>query len=120
MIARLRELLKAGTPGPWAYVFDGDGYALTDSPDVPRGRMTPDPSRVVQIGETHDEPDAALIAAAINALPALLDVVEAANEAHNCVDHVDNCCRDWCDPCRCGAESQDRLRRALDAMRGTK
>ena len=62
----LRRLEKAATPGPWAVESDG---VYNDT----RSYM------VVPLGDSEqDDADAALIAAMRNALPALLDVAEAA------------------------------------------
>ena len=75
----LRALLAAATPGPWA-VDHGDN----DPPDqwefAPLVAGTPfcDWTRETEMGLS--ESDAALIVAAVNALPALLDVAAAARE----------------------------------------
>lgn len=66
MIARLRELLAAATPGPWVRTASGITQAADDGgPDY---------------GEIADPApdDAVLIVAAVNAIPALLDRLEAA------------------------------------------
>jgi hypothetical protein len=82
-IERLRALLAEGTPGPW------------------RRRCWPSPTRMVEIIAAEKPPivpwsgfddssrtkkghdaNAALIAAAVNAMPALLDVAEAAAVEH--------------------------------------
>ncbi len=72
-VKRLRELLSGGKDRPW-HVYnqaddDGVGYrCYIDSPD-----QTAD-----WVAQEVEKPDADLIVAAVNALPALLDVVEAA------------------------------------------
>lgn len=57
--------------------------------------------------------DMQLHVAAVNALPALLDVAEAANEADSCFEHAGNSCHKWCDRCKTGRASQFRLEAAL-------
>lgn len=67
-IARLRELLaKATTPGRWAVTTDGIVPEADDGgPDF------------CAVANNAEPDDAALIVAAVNALPALLDRLEAA------------------------------------------
>jgi hypothetical protein len=65
----LRQLLAAATPGPWEH-WPGHG----ESPDVVKS----DTGMWATIGYAPNT--AALIAAAVNALPALLRVAEAASE----------------------------------------
>lgn len=76
--ATLRALLDAATPGPWTHgplgweVWNRDADGAMDT-RVAGSWLLPQ--------------DAALIAAAVNALPALLDVAEAARlvfDHHNC------------------------------------
>jgi hypothetical protein len=64
----LRRLLQAATPGPW------------HTGNIELGDLIYSPSGTL-IAETRLRipEDAALIAAAVNALPALLDVVDAAS-----------------------------------------
>jgi hypothetical protein len=66
VIANLRRLLAEGTPGPWYYAGDIESVPLTIASFAYDG----EPS-------TQYQRNAALIVAAVNALPALLDVVEA-------------------------------------------
>ena len=66
-IEKLRALLEAATKGPWE--VDGDANGDT------WGR-----SGSIFVGHNESKDDAALIVAAVNALPALLDVCEAAAE----------------------------------------
>ena len=73
MIERLRELEQAATPGLWQFIEPhhlcrADGYPLASMVTLYRSRHA----------------DAALIAAMRNALPALLDVAEAARYEHGC------------------------------------
>lgn len=71
VVARLRRLLAAATPGPWAEGFTG--RVVTEGSRPVLGRAV----TVVFDTQAH-QGDLALIAAAVNALPALLDAVEAA------------------------------------------
>jgi hypothetical protein len=77
-IERLRALLAEATPGPWrARKWDAprmvEVHAATKPPVVPWSGFD-DSSRT----KTEHDANATLIAAAVNALPALLDVAEAA------------------------------------------
>ena len=71
MMTELRRLLSEGTPGPWAAgaetVQDSDHCAVASCWLTHEGDH-----------KDRSEQNARLIVAAINALPALLDVVEAA------------------------------------------
>ena len=69
MLAELRRLLDASTPGPWRdEMMQGKGVTLTA---IIAGRPNPDDLRV--IGSTLAHNDARVLIAAVNALPALLD-----------------------------------------------
>ena len=74
----LRRLLSEATPGPWHINKD----SLEDLVCSPSGTL---------IAETQLRipDDAALIAAAVNALPALLAVVEAAHDWRNAYESND-------------------------------
>lgn len=83
-IERLRARLAEATPGPWRWVHDSGSTMLWNAEPVggPGHVLTP---YVCASCAEHGTPclgpipaDAALIAAAVNALPALLDVAEAA------------------------------------------
>ncbi|MDA8311464.1 MAG: hypothetical protein M0Z46_12795 [Actinomycetota bacterium] len=92
-IAELRELTRAATPGPWRpttpdpTVLDllaeswssANGEEVADFPGAswPQGPAWVD---CTDTGLFFDPADAALIVAMRNALPALLDVVEAARD----------------------------------------
>jgi hypothetical protein len=69
-IDELRRLEAAATPRPW-HVADGARY-VTTKPD--------EAGKVIARGNANGVENAALIAATRNALPLLLDVVEAARE----------------------------------------
>ena len=73
-LAELRRLAEAATPGPWRteYLMGAGNDLLTA---IVAGRTTPDDLRV--IGSTLAERDGKFIAAAVNALPALLDDADA-------------------------------------------
>ena len=124
-LAELRRLLADGTPGPWSTVSGaGNVWHFRDegAPVVVAGHQCAAP-RV---------PDALLIAAAVNALPALLDAAEERDDLAAKLDAV----REWID--KRGVDVGDRdddwmtgyraaqrhalqdavdLRRALDADR---
>ena len=70
MQAELRRLLDAATPGPWRdEMMQGQGLTLTA---IIAGKPNPDDLRVIGSMLAHN--DARAIVAAVNALPALLDV----------------------------------------------
>lgn len=80
-IARLRALLAAATPGEWT---DAGAVDHEDDLDV-TAILSPDPSKPVVSTIWYDGPhlivhqtDRALICAAVNALPQLLAIAEAA------------------------------------------
>jgi hypothetical protein len=99
-IERLRALLAEATPGPWAWTETGGPFALVMGPDgdeLVHVRMN------LGLGSNPDR-DAALIAAAVNALPLYLELEDAARSA---VDAAGT--ENW--PVNC-----DRLRAALEAI----
>lgn len=106
-IKDLRKMLAEATPGPWK---NNDGCVhFTDS------RYGYD------VAECDDDDDAALIAATVNALPALLDAAEAWRDylsAQRTIEesgHMDN----YTDAARARkrqAKAIDRARRALAAL----
>jgi hypothetical protein len=67
-LEELERLLKAGTPGPWTAYKPGDGACWIIDPDGDSLWIDPD-----REPNTISYQDAALIVAAINALPALLE-----------------------------------------------
>ncbi len=73
----LRELLANATPGPWTLDNDPCAACREDGRDAFSIRQVE--------GHEHamfsDAPDAALIVAAVNALPALLDEIDALRAA---------------------------------------
>jgi hypothetical protein len=74
---RLRGLLASGSPGPWVHA--GDSYVV----DTEQGFLS-------QMGTTED---AALIAAAVNALPGLLDALATAEARVAKLEGVVECAR---------------------------
>lgn len=82
MTTELRELLAKATPGPWGAEAITKHSASNERPWV--GRLSESRYAALSYGETQLEAvaNAALIVAAVNALPALLDRVEAL-EAEN-------------------------------------
>jgi hypothetical protein len=87
-LAQLRALLAAGTPGPWEWegesepVGNDDNGIAAQSGGLICNMQFHANHRTVMAhgGELYDHADARLIAAAVNALPALLDVAELADE----------------------------------------
>jgi hypothetical protein len=111
--AGLRRLLAEATPRPWGRSSENDELVSASS------RTHPDMNTVVCYGEGDQEgiADAALIVAAVNALPALLAVVDAAERAEDEMNRE----HAGCDVAqRCfdvgHSEVRHRLRRALDAL----
>lgn len=92
-IDRLRELEAAATPGPWQW--DGDNDVMVTAPDerwvanvgnwgrqnAAQGVGDMENSSLLSNIYEMDQRDAALIAEARNALPALLDIAKAARAA---------------------------------------
>lgn len=74
-VAKLRALLAAATPGPWTE-DDGSLYGPNDGAVAHIARHA-SMHTVLATGEDWKHADAALIAAAVNALPGLLDQLEA-------------------------------------------
>jgi hypothetical protein len=125
-IERLRALLAEATPGPWrhgplfweAWATDADGAMTVRVAEVPHGGYDPESDRMrgvfVDPGiDRSREPDAALIAAAVNALPALLDVAEAARLVAQWADNA----AEWSVPPPLRGELRD-LSALLDRLDG--
>jgi hypothetical protein len=91
----LRRLLDAATPGPWHIHKDN----LEDLVCSPSGTLIAETQ--LRIPE-----DAALIIAAVNALPALLAVVEAAHDWRNAYESNDP-----------SNDTFEAMNAALDALR---
>src|ERR1039458_1470315 len=73
LVSRLRELLAEGVPLPWeapAHREDEDGYSAAIYGNVPEDEQG--------VADVIRPQDAALIVAAVNALPKLLDDIEKA------------------------------------------
>ena len=84
MLAELRRLLDAATPGPWRdEMMQGKGVTLTA---IIAGRPNPDDLRV--IGSTLAHNDARVLIAAVNALPALLDAAAERDRLAEAVERV--------------------------------
>lgn len=77
--AELRQLLAEATPGPWETRVVREPYTDPTPALVVPSRGGHDPWWSLLFSDNADE-DAALIVAAVNALPALLDVAKAAQE----------------------------------------
>ena len=75
MVEKLRELTRAATPGPWV---DGAGDIFAEDTLGEDGMVRDGECEVASCYSRNRIEDEALIVAMRNALPALLDVVEAA------------------------------------------
>jgi hypothetical protein len=95
-LAELRRLLAEATPGPWE-AFDEDGKAGVAAPAVTK-QFIEGPSCYADIAALEDWFDssrsrevtlanAALIVAAVNALPGLLDEVERLQKDNHALEH---------------------------------
>ena len=73
----LRALLEQATPGPWRSGMGQDASSYTSETPIVESGPFDDPMTIAD-GLLDD--DAALIAAAVNALPALLDAAERLEE----------------------------------------
>lgn len=82
-LAELRSLLAAATPGPWRWYWSQNRAFVESDTRTVVEVFDADPE--VHGGIEH-EADAALIVAAVNALPALIAVAEAAEEFAFCND----------------------------------
>jgi hypothetical protein len=78
--AELRALLDAATPGPWEVEASGAEYDADDN-EIESGWMRGPQMLDKYDYETLRLTDAALIVAAVNALPELLDELEHRREA---------------------------------------
>lgn len=81
----LRALLAAGTPGPWEVTTDDHGRKGVDV-GIWSDAASRYPVESLVIGNPNHAADAALIAAAVNALPALLDEIERGRELRGRVE----------------------------------
>ena len=79
-VEQLRQLEQAATPGEWQPYFTGHGDPYVVGGERHGGPIFPQDIRaeVSKAGDSYGRADAELIAAARNALPALLDIAEAA------------------------------------------
>jgi hypothetical protein len=82
-VAGLRALLEKATPGPWESRIEPQRYPECDDVDLPV-TISGNSQHIAWLNERYDadlnqvnDVDAALITAAVNALPALLDAAEA-------------------------------------------
>src|ERR1039458_2048722 len=80
-VSRLRELLAKGTPRPWRIGLEGDNARWPES-----SVWSTEDNCVGECYRNASEQDAALIIDAVNALPKLLDVVEAARDIADVID----------------------------------
>ena len=129
----LERLINEATPGTWSITEDGDivcqqtvtedGETYTESLSIATGQTSQNWG-YIHWGKLED---AALIVAAVNALPALLDEVERLREAtQNLIAEADNITfkinplmpDDWAVSVR--ADDLRRLERAADLARAAK
>jgi len=105
-IDKLRALLKAASPGPWT---------RTPPPNSKHERFMvwdANGDKAAEMGFcVEPEGNAALIAATINALPRLLDVVEAAKHVQDSRDGGWQVGGEWYD-------ALENMKHALDALEG--
>lgn len=88
-VQELRDLLTAAAPGPWYLCGrEGSRWIGCDPHDSPFERSAGEKVWAALSVGNFAEPDAALLVAAVNALPALLDVAEA-TERHHRSHHCD-------------------------------
>lgn len=80
-LAELRELTRAATPGPWV---DGAGDIFAEGVLGDDGMVRDGECEVASCYSRNRHADEAFIVATRNALPALLDVAEAARENAYC------------------------------------
>jgi len=126
-VERLHGLLEAATPGPWVQTQEIDGVfsgrqtvikaGSDDSPAFPY-------RRVVTVGQTRQhfhikaEDNVALIAAMHAALPALLDIAEAAKVYADELWAEEYCCRECADAGKEPSREYAALRDALSRLEG--
>lgn len=105
LAARIRALAETGTPGPWFATVDpidpDDAVISTQAHYI---GASPDDG----VRASYDRRDAAKIVAAVNALPALADLVEAVESRH-WLQHGRDCAE-------CGDEWPCPTATALDAL----
>lgn len=102
LAGRIRTLAESGTPGPWQLAATGYGPSVDD----PYGGMIFVESYGVTW--TPNRHDAGIVVAAVNALPALADLVEAVTLRH--------WPQDGRDCAECGDEWPCPTATALDAL----
>ena len=107
-VERLRALLAEATPGPWRTSVGRRGAAAlaAERPGLLLAEVFTHGDYI--FAERHQNAD--LIAAAVNALPALLDVAEAARRLRDDLKHQQ---------LRWVSDEYDQLNVALDRLDGT-
>lgn len=131
--AELRKLLEEGTPGPWMVADRSVREHGAEVASIESGVSVVRPLDDSLIEPGDPKADAALIAAAVNALPMLLDVVEAARafddaqRAYNAhiarPDKPENpdlddpaVAAEWFGPWHRAVEANRRFRESLEAL----
>ena len=107
-IAKLRELMEKATPGPWG---ENVGYISSSTAKEYRGKAI----IAAPVAAVHDVVDrreqnkanAALIVAAVNALPSLIARLEAAEK----VVEAARLFKEWCDKEKAGPQWSSELGR---------
>ena len=83
VLTQLRALLAKATPGPWKHARIGGGRVIREAvfgaPRGPHVCTVPNDRPLLE-----READAALIVAAVNALPAILDALKYATHTRDC------------------------------------
>lgn len=133
--ASIRALVDAATPGPWRADVDQPDDVVVWGPEEPEwlanvgnwSRAIPGPpasttDRAFQTFELRDMADAAFIAASRTAVPLLLAVADAAEEALVDLESAYHLVPGYCDclPPGCMAPSIYPLRDALAALEATR
>jgi hypothetical protein len=106
-VERARAVLAAATPGPWREEFPASyGWIISGPEIVPSPDDARDTELIHDVAREACPDDARAIILARATLPALLDVLEAANRRRRteCSDHAVPLA--WCEAC--GAESSAR------------
>ena len=115
-IAELRRLLAEATPGPWLADYSGDVLPAAYADDE-LGCTILIAGESLRATRQRQEADVAVVTAAVNALPALLDVAEAARAMdRDFPDHTCNVDLLYGVPCTCDRDGRDKRHNALRAF----
>lgn len=117
-VAELRRLLSAATPGPWGeFAESGDWWVEhSDADGNPTGGFVCKSDTAGNDATWEKQEDIDLMIAAVNALPALLAVAEAAREWETAQREYVGMFESSADAAQVAA-AEHRLNRAEDALR---